>query len=662
MAATSTRPTRIIWHRRDLRLTDNLLYHGAAGAVVPLYVFDPQDFAPRPSCSSDAPYLVAGVGPFAGRFLLESVQCLRDSLRARGSDLFVRRGVSSEVLPAFLKELIAAGLKGPIEVVWHDEAGTYEAARAVAVRSALRKLSCDAGSTPQVASWSLWGATLWHPLDLPVYNPASDKEGQEVDVSPQSWAAIKQQGVQSFRRKAKACRLRSPHASPAKLPAMPVSGVASDELPSLKSLISSKAVFGFTAEEVSTILDAAEGEFDSRSAHPLHGGEDAGQKHLAAFVSGPAEHCNREGGGDADGHIDSSAKVSAYLAFGCLSPRTIHAVCHARRDGKANWLPENMEMRDFWIFYALAHGDALFVRDGDGAANLPASHWRAQHEPGLWRRWLLGTTGLPLLDAAMIEMRSTGYTSNRCRQIPVSVLANDLRIDWRAGAELYQWLLVDHDIGCNWGNWRYFAGVGCDPKRRHYKALSQGLRYDRDASFIKTWLPQLRQLSAREAHLIPVRKARSVAADEVDWPAACVDALKQLSWDDQKGLRWLVTGAHDAYEGDLVSAAKGRGKGGKGGKGKDAKGVSTPASYHDAGHSGVERSGYQHRDVPDSDRNKGGKSEGKSNGKGKTDKSHTAKGLSISALADADARRPPEVKVRRWHAKGHTVADMAMGA
>lgn len=564
---STTHGARVIWHRRDLRLTDNVLYTGAstrpATTVIPLYVFDPKDFSPQRS-SSDASHAVARVGPFATRFLLESVQGLRKSLQALGVDLFLRVGEPRHVVPAFIQELQAAGLQGPIEVVWHDEAGTSEAAEAVAVRAALLDSKQGTNGVSRITCSSFWGGTLWHPLDLTLYKrPQCKGGGQEVDLSPECWAQIKQQGVQSFRRKAQASGIRPPQPSPTALPAFPVTGISPGDLPTLGDLLKPVAVFGFTEEEVREIIVAAQGDFDSRSAHPFHGGEAAGLEHLTAFVKGPAEDCDRTGGGDAGGGVYSSAKVSAYLAFGCLSPRTVHSVCKARQDGKAMWLPENMEMRDFWIFYALAHGRHLFTRDGDGPANLPANHWR-EHNPTVWRRWLLGTTGLPLLDAAMQELRATGYTSNRCRQIPVSVLANDLRIDWRSGAELYQWLLVDHDVGPNWGNWRYFAGVGCDPKKRYYKALSQGLRYDTEASFIKTWLPQLGCLSAREAHLIPVQRARSVVADEIKWPEPVVDALKQLSWEDQKGLGRPTPSTYESEARAVPGKGKGKGKGGKG--------------------------------------------------------------------------------------------------
>jgi deoxyribodipyrimidine photo-lyase len=573
---------RVIWHRRDLRLIDNILYQtDPAIPVIPLYIFDPKEFDPRPSVT-DAKHNVAKVGPFAFRFLFESVESLRCSLQELSCNLFVRSGEPHHVVPRFLQELLAAGLQGNIEVVWHDEAGTDEAAEAAAVRSAVDEMSRGLDRPACISCSSYWEATMWHPLDLTIYKQSHKKiMGQEVDISCQAWHEIKQLGVQSFRRRAKCSPIRQPEPAPTSLAQLPVTTITPGDLPCFSDLLKPTELFGLTVEETSKVMDLAQQGVDPRSAHPLRGGEKSGIDHLQSFVKGPAEFCNREGGGNADVGVDSSAKMSAYLAFGCLSPRTIHAVCKARQDGKAAWLPENMEMRDFWIFYALAHGKHLFERDGRGPANLPPEHWMP-HNPAIWKRWLQGTTGLPLLDATMKELQLTGYTSNRCRQIPVSVLANDLQLDWRSGAELYQWLLVDHDVGPNWGNWRYFSGTGCDPKRRHYKAISQGLRYDSQASFIKTWLPQLEKLSSREAHLIPVKRVRSLAADEIEWPAAIVDPVKQMSWDDQKSLGRI---AHNEPSADSSHAYDGNGLGkdvqkGKGrGKGKvSSKGESSPPS------------------------------------------------------------------------------------
>jgi hypothetical protein len=42
-----------------------------------------------------------------------------------------------------------------------------------------------------------------------------------------------------------------------------------------------------------------------------------------------------------------------------------------------------------------------------------------------------------------------------------------------AGAELFECLLLDHDVGVNYVNWNYFAGIGNDPRNRHFKTVTQ---------------------------------------------------------------------------------------------------------------------------------------------------------------------------------------------
>ena len=108
----------------------------------------------------------------------------------------------------------------------------------------------------------------------------------------------------------------------------------------------------------------------------------------------------------------------------------------------------------------------------------------------LFHKWATGQTGLPLVDAGMNELLTTGYCSNRVRQNMASVLTKTLRIDWRIGADWFQFCLEDHCVGANFGNWRYFGGVGGDPKNRVFRSTSQALRYDPTGSYIRKWLPR----------------------------------------------------------------------------------------------------------------------------------------------------------------------------
>ncbi len=43
----------------------------------------------------------------------------------------------------------------------------------------------------------------------------------------------------------------------------------------------------------------------------------------------------------------------------------------------------------------------------------------------------------------------------------------------RAGAAVFQALLLDHDPAVNWANWSYMAGTGNDPRNRRFKTVTQ---------------------------------------------------------------------------------------------------------------------------------------------------------------------------------------------
>jgi deoxyribodipyrimidine photo-lyase len=109
-------------------------------------------------------------------------------------------------------------------------------------------------------------------------------------------------------------------------------------------------------------------------------------------------------------------------------------------------------------------------------------------DPTGFEKWTHGETGEPFVDAHMIELKKTGWMSNRGRQVVASYLAKTLRLDWRLGAAHFESLLVDYDVHSNWGNWAYVAGVGQDPRDRIFNPRTQADRYDPDASYQKYWL------------------------------------------------------------------------------------------------------------------------------------------------------------------------------
>ncbi|MEM6724076.1 MAG: FAD-binding domain-containing protein, partial [Bacteroidota bacterium] len=115
--------------------------------------------------------------------------------------------------------------------------------------------------------------------------------------------------------------------------------------------------------------------------------------------------------------------------------------------------------------------------------------------------WASGRTGIPLIDANMIELNRTGFMSNRGRQNVASFLVNDMKVNWQMGAEYFESLLIDYDPCSNYGNWNYIAGVGSDPREnRYFNIITQAKKYDPDGAYVKHWIPALQNVPGNKLY------------------------------------------------------------------------------------------------------------------------------------------------------------------
>jgi deoxyribodipyrimidine photo-lyase len=293
----------------------------------------------------------------------------------------------------------------------------------------------------------------------------------------------------------------------------------------MKPLLSSnRSILGMNGDTVRYVVNAA--------SHKKAAGEGVALERLCHFVgTGAATNASRN---LADVSGDSSSKLSVHLSLGTISPRTMYHAAMAAGE-TCSWLASHLEMRDFFLYTAWSAGVKLYSVTGVPIGKKKETvQWQTPTADtktlDAWRKWALGGTNLPLVDAALRELLSTGYCSNRVRQNAASFLAKDLGIDWRAGAEWFQFLLEDHSVGVNWGNWMYFSGVGGDPKHRHFRTISQALKYDPDGAYVAKWLPKLEGVSNVEARLRPWEYLD-------DWASPIVDPDTQLTWTDLQELR-----------------------------------------------------------------------------------------------------------------------------
>ncbi len=437
--------TTLLWFRTDLRLWDHQpLQRACKGSLlIPLYCLDPRQWG-------QTSFGFVKTGPFRTQFLLESLADLRQALQQQGSDLVIRRGYPEAVIPDLAKAW-------QVEAVYaHEEVGTEEEAVTEAVRLALQALGIPLHTD--------WGHTLYHPADLPF----------PLSQLPEVFTQFRKQVENTT-------PIRDPLPMP-KIPPLP-EGVDPGPLPTLADL-------GLSLPPP-----------DPRAQFAYRGGTTAGLARLQSyFWEQDRLRFYKE---TRNGMLDPNAgsRLSAWLALGCLSPRTVYAEVKRYeqervRNESTYWLVFELMWRDYFRFILAKHGRKLFRPSGLQGIPIP---W--QQDWSRFQLWCRGETGYPLVDANMRELAATGFMSNRGRQNVASFLTKNLGIDWRLGAEWFESLLIDYDVASNYGNWNYTAGVGNDARGfRYFNIPKQSRDYDPKGEYLRHWLPELAGIPGDKIH------------------------------------------------------------------------------------------------------------------------------------------------------------------
>ncbi|KAK9808788.1 hypothetical protein WJX72_003695 [[Myrmecia] bisecta] len=159
--AGSLKQLAIVWFRNDLRLTDHLPLSEAckqSGPVVPFFCIDPTCFQPRRPDGSGLPKL----GPHKCRALLQALGSLRGSLKAKGADLVLKIGCPGAQISLLLDQV--GDSYEQINIYHYLQLGPDSLAAEAAVAAACQTATCR-GLTCRLHRY--WGATLYHPGDLP---------------------------------------------------------------------------------------------------------------------------------------------------------------------------------------------------------------------------------------------------------------------------------------------------------------------------------------------------------------------------------------------------------------------------------------------------------------------------------------------------------------
>jgi deoxyribodipyrimidine photo-lyase len=487
----SEAPRWLFWHRRDLRLADNLGLAAAAArtpALTGVVVLDPAELA------------VAEQAPARLWFLAASLQELTGRWRAAGSQLLLLQGDPAELLPRL------AAACGAAAVAWNR--GVEPAERALEDRLAAA-LAADG-----VAAHADWDQLLVPPERLRtgsgdpyrVYGPFLRNWRGQVERRAAA-------GELDPRPAPRQLRDLDPTALPRpdlwqSLPHLEIGpqGVRLEQLEQALLAVANGGAAsgpdgapGISPQVGGTSRPRLE-PFEGRDLCPCRPGETAARAQLEAFADGAALASYDEGR-NLPAEAGTSA-LSAALRFGTLSPRQAWAAAAvARLSARSDEVLASIGVWEQELCWREFYQQALvhFPQLADGPYRPQWRHFPWENDPQRLAAWQEGRTGVPIVDAAMRQLVASGWMHNRCRMIVASFLVKDLICDWRLGERFFMQHLVDGDLAANNGGWQWSASSGMDPKPlRIFNPATQASKFDPEAAYIRTWLPELAHVASAD--------------------------------------------------------------------------------------------------------------------------------------------------------------------
>ena len=424
----------LVWFKTNLRLGDNeCLFNAVAenDIVIPFYCLDNHLF-------QMTAFKFRKAGHFRLNFLKESLQQLEQDLRKVGSGLVLVKGSPEEEIFKLVKRYGAQRIYAEKEVA-PEELSTQKK-----VTDKLFSLNC---------SFSTFDCrNLFHADDLPF----------SLELLPDVFTAFRK-NIENI------VSIRPVVPKPIAMVSPPIAAL---NLAVLKE------------------LNPADIIADPRAAIQFKGGTDQAHQRLHYYLYETRALSTYKQTRNGMVGERYSSKFSAWLALGCISARELYEAIKKYEEAyQANestyWLVFELLWRDYFGFCMQKNAKRYFQR----SANLQSIAVSTDRFNTMLNHWINGTTGVPFIDANMIELKLTGFMSNRGRQNVASYFCNDLCLDWRYGAAYFEQQLIDYDVSNNWGNWAYLAGVGNDPRtNRYFNIDKQSATYDPDQVFQQLWL------------------------------------------------------------------------------------------------------------------------------------------------------------------------------
>ena len=423
----------LVWFRNDLRVEDNTALNMAISKhkfIIALYCFDPRHY-------KLSTFGFKKTEKYRTKFLIETVEDLKSNLKKLNIELFISTETPESTIRPLVEDHNITSIY--LQTEWTEE----EKASLEAVKKSL----------PSNTFYNSYDQFLYHPEDIKL-----------------SFAEIPKVFT-AFRKKVeKYSKIR----------------------PMVENLSVEKNEKIKNQTQVPTLKDLGFHDFETHpnSAFPFKGGESSALDRLNDYFFETKKLGFYKKTRNGLIGKDFSSKFSPWLANGSISARTIYwKIKQFEKEHFKNestyWLIFELIWRDYFKYVSLKHENNIFKIGGILKKDYD---WKtSEHNVNAW---INGETRSDFVNANMIELKKTGWMSNRGRQNVASFFTKELVLDWRIGAAYFESVLIDYDVHSNYGNWMYVSGVGNDPRDRKFNVDLQAERYDEHGKFRRLWLQE----------------------------------------------------------------------------------------------------------------------------------------------------------------------------
>ena len=431
---------QVVWLKRDLRVQDHIALCEAAkqGAVLPVFTWDA-------SVWSSPDYATQHV-----QFVRECLAELKRELQAMHLDIFQSTKGILHVLNTLHQRKLIAALHS------HEETGNQHT------------YALDI----EVGKWCKVNGVVWH--EYPQNGVVRRLKSRD------QWDTIWKQRMQT-----------------------PIRELIGAKLANL-SEIKAQAVWCSEAE-VTAAPHLQKPQLDK----PLRqkGGRAQALKTLNSFLNGRAS-MYRGGISSPISSVEAGSRISPYLAWGVLSVKEVmHALWQQslRIQQNPNKYPKNLlqglagfESRMHWhchFMQKLESEPEMEYRNLHSAFNgMRDEIYAQQATQERLKKWQLGQTGWPLVDACMAMLRETGWINFRMRAMLMSTASYLCWLHWReTGLHLAREFL-DYEPGIHWPQVQMQSGTTGINTLRIYNPIKQAKDQDPQGEFVRKWLPALKNV------------------------------------------------------------------------------------------------------------------------------------------------------------------------